>query len=157
MRRLITSLLVRIYTVCYSRVCCFCCCCCWLRLKSLLAAMDICILNDGRVHFRNSRMKGLNVVLFSDLPKLSDITKLVNFCFGLSLYFLVYNNNNNNINNNNNNYYYYYYFYYCCLFILCFNIGTLKCQNRAVKPQHKQNVKTCFLGKIRHIFHYVVY
>ena len=47
MRRLVTSRLIRIYTVCHSVIDFF-------LLKPLFATMDESNFKDGRVHFRNS-------------------------------------------------------------------------------------------------------
>ena len=51
MRRLLTSHLIRIYTVCYSVI--------DLWLKLLFTTMNVSKFKDGRVDCRNSEMKGL--------------------------------------------------------------------------------------------------
>ena len=55
MRRLVTSRLIRIYTVCNSVI--------DFWLKPLLATMGVSKFRDGRIPFRNSRLKELKCSL----------------------------------------------------------------------------------------------
>ena len=57
MRRLVSSRLIRICTVCHSVF--------EISLKPLFALVDKSKFQDGRVHFRNSDMKGLRQILLN--------------------------------------------------------------------------------------------
>ena len=72
MRRLLTSRLIWIYTVCN------------FRLKSLFESVDMSKLKNGRVHFRNIGMKGLsiNVIFVAMKIQISQPTRTLLETFG---------------------------------------------------------------------------